>query len=342
MKAFARTIIIFLAVLLAAQGPCRAAEPLVLDSDLCEYLAPFFEEYGLDEDNFAMGYCYTATGESWYYNGDAWMTGGSVYKLPLNMVYCDRLADGTYKPTDLVGGYTIEKAQFASIVESNNEVSEAMQKHLVGNRADYYVPYRREIAKYCGTDPDKLPEEYYESGNFFSPKFMINTLQYLFDHSEDYETLLGYLTQAHPGKYFKKYVDEYEIAHKYGYLDGEVNDAAIVYTPNPFLLTAFTYRAGDGEKVLGKLCELMCEYTLALDEEYSAALAAGAYDVPEPTPTPSPTPEPENSPLPSESPAPAAPAIDIERNSVLIFCVLFAAAVGIFWVVAAIKKRGKH
>lgn len=238
-------------------------------------IGPFLEQYGLNERNFAMGYCDTATGETWYYNGDALMLGGSVYKLPLNMRITEKVAEGTLSENDRVGGYSLPQAQYLSLVHSDNAVSQAMQQYLVGFRYGYYRAYREEIAVYSGDFLDNVPEQYY-TGNYFSARFMINTLSYLYDHSADFETILDHMKEAQPGAYFKRYTDEYVVAHKYGYIDGAINDVGIIYTDSPFLLAAFTYNHGNGEEVLGRLCELLCDYTSELDAQREAAAAARA------------------------------------------------------------------
>ena len=238
-------------------------------------IEPFLEQYGLNENNFAMGYCYTATGDTWYYNGDALMLGGSIYKLPLNMRVTEKVAEGTLSETDRVGGYSLPQAQYLSLVHSDNAVSQAMQRYLVGYPGSYYRAYRDEIAVYSGDFQDDIPEKYY-SGNYFSARFMINTLSYLYDHSEDFETILNHMKEAQPGAYFKRYTDKYVIAHKYGYIDGAINDVGIVYTDTPFLLAAFTYNTGNGEEVLGRLCALLCGYTNELDAQREAVATARA------------------------------------------------------------------
>ncbi len=310
-------------------------------------MEPFLEKYGLNERNFAMGYCYTATGEIWYYNGDALMLGGSVYKLPLNMRVTEKVAEGVLSENDRVGGFALPQAQYLSLVHSDNAISQAMQKYLVGYQASYYRAYPDEIAVYSGDFLDDIPEKYY-SGNYFSARFMVNTLSYLYDHSEEFETILGYMEEAQPGAYFKRYTDEYVIAHKYGFFDGAINDVGIVYTDTPFLLAAFTYNTGNGEEMLGRLCELLCSYTNELDAqreaeaaaaraarkaqtiaEYEARLAAeeaaeAEVTAPEPEETAAeipPTPEQEESAVP-EAPEPAGPSA------------------GPVWIIAAVSTAG--
>ena len=92
--------------------PCSASAEDSQRGELDTLIEHFMTEHGLNEDNFAMGFMSTGGGEAFYYNGDELMPGGSIYKLPLNMVYADRLRDGTCSPDELVGGYTIERAMY--------------------------------------------------------------------------------------------------------------------------------------------------------------------------------------------------------------------------------------
>ena len=95
---------------------------------------------------------------------------------------------------------------------------------------------------------------------------MLQTLQTLYENSEFYERIITDMKNAHPGLYFRKYQGDYEIAHKYGYMDGAVNDCASVYTPHPFFLVVFTKDVYNSEKILGELCQMMTQYSLYLDE----------------------------------------------------------------------------
>ena len=306
MKKLLKICIFCLTLCLLRPLPASAEDARVGELDVL--LESFMAEHGLDEDNFAMGFMSTGGGEAFYYNADRLMPGGSIYKLPLNMVYADRLRDGTYSPDDLVGGYTIDRAMYYSIVYSNNEVSYAMQKHLFGGRADYHDDYRRLIAQYSGLDPDGLGEEYFRD-NCFTPRYMINTLAYLYDHAEDYDTVIALMKQAHPGRFFRLYEGDYEIAHKYGYYEGELNDCAIVYTPTPFLLTAFTKNVSNAEQTLGELCALMTDYALTLSsgepdaaEEIAASEENAAPEAPVQSPEPA-----DASAASGQSPEPAEP-----------------------------------
>ena len=42
------------------------------DTVLTSKVESFLEEWDIDPQQISVGYCYTATGDSWYYNGEEW------------------------------------------------------------------------------------------------------------------------------------------------------------------------------------------------------------------------------------------------------------------------------
>ena len=166
-----------------------------LDSAVGAYLA---SHSTLNENSFSMGFYNTVTGESWYYNPDTYFVGGSVYKLPLCMLYTDMLAEGTRQGGDRVGNYTISYAMQLALVNSSNEAADALVDGLHMN----YRTYRQQAAGYSGLDIASLPEAYY-SDNAYSPRFMIGVLQHLYENSAHYNELIFWMTQASPNEYFR-------------------------------------------------------------------------------------------------------------------------------------------
>ncbi|MBR0208222.1 MAG: serine hydrolase [Oscillospiraceae bacterium] len=227
---------------------------------LDEVIGQFVSEHRLSEDNFAMGFYDTVSGEEWYYNPDGWFVAASMYKLPLNMIYADALADGeTTEKTPLGGRWSVGSAMRASMVKSDNEASQL----LLGGLGLKGNACRERMAAYSGLDADELPNAYYNR-NHMSPRFMIGTLRALYEGGEKYDVLIDYMKQAQPGRYFRSgEAGAYEIAHKYGAIAGFRNDCGIVYTPRPFLLVVFTQNVSGGEKLLGEVCRMMTAYSLS-------------------------------------------------------------------------------
>ena len=239
------------------------------DRGLDGVIEDFMTANGLKEDSFAMGWYDTVSGEEWYYNPDMFAVAGSLYKLPLNMIYADKLASGEVTEKDYAGGWQIGSAMRASIVKSDNTAAQALRKGLGADNTSY----RNLMAQYSGIDTSDLPTTYY-TDNCMSPRFMINTLRALYDSPDKYATLIGYMKEALPNRYFRLSQGEYEIAHKYGSFEGAKNDCGIVYTPRPFLLVVFL-RGGRGEESVGEICRIMTAYSLYLSDTENASERQG-------------------------------------------------------------------
>ena len=112
---------------------------------------------------------------------------------------------------------------------------------------------------------------------------MVDTLKYLYDNSDRFEELIGYMKDAVPGEYFKAGVQEFEIAHKYGAINEFVNDVAIIYTPQPILLAVYT-QGIHGEGVCAQVARLVTDYTLwQIEHGGSAELPAQVVEAEEET-----------------------------------------------------------
>ncbi len=285
-----------LAVLLCA--PCRAAdgdfalqdyEPGSLAEEyafetqsLDEIMAQFLATYGLSEQNFSMAYRATGSGEAYLFAENVFRPAASTYKLPLNMYYYDMERAGEISSDAMIGGWSLPTLHYGTIVNSDNDMAISMLYNL-----GTFRQYRELLARYCDQEYDYI----YYVDNYINAGYMLAVLERLYDNAADYEELIGYMKIATPDAYFKRYVSDFEIAHKYGYFEESINDVGIIFTPEPYLLAAYTEGAQNGEMILGRLCELLTEYTVwqtaqarALEAEAEAAAVAAAEPEPEPEP----------------------------------------------------------
>ncbi|MBR1659026.1 MAG: serine hydrolase [Oscillospiraceae bacterium] len=231
----------------------------------------YMAAHGLNENNFSMGFQNTVTGESWFYNPDTFFVAGSMYKLPLCMLYADMIAEGTRQPTDYVGNYTIAYAIQRAIANSDNDAADALE----GALGMTHRSYRQKAAEYSGVDVSTLPESYY-SDNHNSPRVMLGTLKHLYENSERYNEIIFWMTQAMPGGYFRKNPSPYTVAQKYGSFQHCDATCGIVYTPQPYLLVVFVNGRYD-EQAIADMATLTMNYV------DPAGMA------PAPTPTAAPT-----------------------------------------------------
>lgn len=233
--------------------------------DLEAVLAQFRSEYGLSESNFSMSCYITGTGELHSFAGDTFRVAASTYKLPLNMVYYDMERNGEISSTAYIDGYYLPTMHYETIVNSNNDMAISMLYNLGSFRR-----YREIMTQFYD---QTYPAKYY-SGNNINSDYMLAVLWKLYCNADLYPELLENLKNAAAGQYFQLYQGEYEIAHKYGYYEGAINDVGIIYTPEPVLAAAYTQNVGYAESKLGHLAELLTEYSLYHTQLAAAQAAA--------------------------------------------------------------------
>lgn len=257
-QSFRTLAAVLLAALLAA-GAAAYEVPAGLETmTLEEAVADFMEQNGLNSQNFALSYSNTVTGEAYDYNETHMMVAASTFKLPLNLYYYDLEHAGDLASDAYIAGAgtTLDDAHYQSLVWSNNEVSIGMLYNL-GN----FRTYKELMRKYFTMSDDEI-EYIYFADNYYCTRMMIEALQYLYDNAADFEEMLGYMKEAQPGEYFKAGVPaEYEVAHKYGWYEGAVNDVGIIYTPEPYLLAVYTQDVG--AQVVADAAALCTAYNLA-------------------------------------------------------------------------------
>ena len=141
--------------------PARGAEPeTVYDFASVSFddaIADFMTAHKLTEKNFAMGWYDIESGESRYFNGDAWFCAASMYKLPLAMACYDRIAEGTLQATDSFSGWQLGVALHHAIVFSDNDAAAAARHAISYNQ----MIYRDAIAVYSGIAPEDFPYGFY-------------------------------------------------------------------------------------------------------------------------------------------------------------------------------------
>lgn len=257
-------LLLLASMLLALTAGVSAADAEPAEDTLEARVAQFMEENYLNGQNFSMSYYNTVTGESYAFEDTHMMIAASTYKLPLNLYYYQQELAGEIAPDALIAGvYRLSDCHYQSLVWSNNEISEAML-YQIGS----FQEYKQTMRTFTDMTDDEIDPRYY-SGNLYCTRMMMDALKYLYDHAADYEEMLSYMKEASPQNgYFRKYVTECEVAHKYGSFEGAENDTGIIYAGQPFLLAVYTQDVA-GEEICAKAARLMKDYT---DEQYAIQL----------------------------------------------------------------------
>ena len=232
-----------------------------------QVVADFLAAWGVDPDSVAMGYYNTVTGEEHYLNPDQYMVTGSMYKVPLNMIFVDRITAGEMDWDTLISSGRLDVLMTGSLEESNNSYSYTLTRYFGS-----YRKFRIRTSYLYGMTPEEtMADRRYLRDSWITPRRMITCLQTLYNEPDRFPRVTMHLFRAQPGRYFRWFEDRWPIAQKYGYYRIswlEISTAGIVYVPErPFLLVVLTHGAPMAEENIGRLCTLMGDYALTLIEQ---------------------------------------------------------------------------
>ena len=358
-----KKLLILLAVLIMLTCTAAAYEIPTdfTDRTLEDVVTEFREAYGMTEQNFSLCYYNTVTGEEYAFN-DTWFSiAASTYKLPLNMYFYEMQQSGEITGDTKITwtGQTLDYIHEQSIVNSNNELSEALMYYW-GD----HVSYKQNMRKYFTMTDEEIHPSYWQA-NWYCTRMMMDCLKYLYENQDNFEELIGYMKRAMPGQYFQRGVPDYEVAHKYGSVQVYNNDVGIIYTPEPYLLAVYTLGGSiGGDGICAEAARLMTAYNLWQTEqnppepeeekpevvemqvEQVEMLPAEEPEVPEEQPVEEPEPVmPEEAPVVEEpAVAPVVPAEPVEiSQSMMIWpvAVIGGTAVLLLLTVLRLLKKKK-
>ena len=234
------------------------------DEQIKELIQELQIEERLDESNFSFFYYNVDSQKHYFYNEDTYFTAASTIKLPIAMLYYDKIRNGeisledtiiytsdcyeegagTTASTYSVGskvpiGFLLEQA----IVNSDNTAINILIKNLG------YTNCKTQIAQYSELE---LPENFYTS-NITSAKYGYDVVNYLYQNIENYSELIEYLKISSNGEYLKKYITEYDVAHKYGSYNGYVHDYGIVFGEETYLIGIFTKNISNADELIANI-----------------------------------------------------------------------------------------
>ena len=225
----------------------------------------YIKDKNLNEENFAFFYYEPETQKTYIYNGESYFTAASTIKVPLAMIYYDKINNGDlnsdstfqymeenyeegsgttaalYKAGDYVPlPYLLEQM----IVNSDNTATNILKTGLGGEKA-----YRILIKQYTKQD---LPSEFNDE-NITSANYSLDILKRLYENQEKYQTLIELMKKSSGGGYLKKNITTCEIAHKYGSYEGNIHDYGICYAKQKYLIGIFTKKVPDAENLIANI-----------------------------------------------------------------------------------------
>lgn len=240
---------------------------------LSDQIQAFVNENGLDSSSFALLYYNTETGESYEYNPDTALFCASIYKLPLNMLYYDKERSGELSQNMSILGYDLADAHYQSIVQSNNDVSDAMI-----NAIGTYQDFKRNVcASYGGErygNADAMDPIIYQE-NDFPAGLMMSVVKYLWDHQSDYSDLLSLMSAEDQRNGFEQNIlDSVTVYQKQGWYPQTNTVCEIVMEEEPYLCVIMVNNRDDSSDIILGANALVYAYHTGEEQAEKQAAAA--------------------------------------------------------------------
>lgn len=241
-----------------------------IDMSLAKDIEAYFQENGIDHEKVA--YCITDLEHNIKYNmneKDEFIA-ASIYKLPLAMLYYDKVNEGEYTldSTFTYSGYMHEDAGVISsdygigsqvplsdllndlIIYSDNDAGHILYENLGG-----WKEYKEAMTKYT----DSISENYYTMDNVTTANTMNDVVTYLYDHKEDYKGLIKNMEEAEPGEYLDRDT-QLSMPQKYGMYDSALNSVGFVECNTSYSIVVLTSLGDKGADVMANINRIAYEH----------------------------------------------------------------------------------
>lgn len=241
-----------------------------IDMSLEKDIEAHFQENGIDHEKVA--YCITDLEHNIKYsmNEKDEFIAASIYKLPLAMLYYDKVNEGEYTldSTFTYSGYMHEDAGVISsdycigsqvplsdllndlIIYSDNDAGHILYENLGG-----WKEYKEAMRKYT----DSISENYYTMDNVTTANTMNDVVTYLYDHKEDYKGLIKNMEKAEPGEYLDRDT-QLSMPQKYGMYDYALNSVGFVECNTSYSIVVLTSLGDKGADVMANINRIAYEH----------------------------------------------------------------------------------
>ncbi|WP_304580741.1 serine hydrolase, partial [Dubosiella newyorkensis] len=255
-------------------------EEIALDlQPLKKKLDDYLKENEIDAQEVGYVVIDLLSGDSIGANEDTYFYAASTYKLPLVMVWYEKINDqeakldeelvfleDTYEEGGHIGtdyeygsSISIQELLEAMIIESDNSAAHILYENLGG-----WPAFKKELKKFDPTQ--KIDEKYISYDNEFTPKNMGNILKYFYSHKDEFEKLLKDLKKSKPGEFLDRNLNVY-FPQKYGSYDYSYNAAGINFNTHPYAIVIDTVLGDYGEVVIGDMNEIVYSYFVEQSNE---------------------------------------------------------------------------
>lgn len=241
-----------------------------IDMSLAKDIEAYFQENGIDHEKVA--YCITDLEHNIKYsmNEKDEFIAASIYKLPLAMLYYDKVNDGEYTldSTFTYSGYMHEDAGVVSsnygigsqiplsdLLDDLIEYSDNDAGHILYENLGGWKEYKEAMTKYT----DSISENYYTEDNVSTANTMNDVVTYLYEHKEDYKDLIENMEKAEPGEYLDRDT-QLSMPQKYGMYDSALNSVGFVECNTSYSIVVLTDLGNKGADVMANINRIAYEH----------------------------------------------------------------------------------
>ena len=246
------------------------ADQIILNP-LHHQILAYLAEVQVDPNRLAYSISDLTTGREWHHNEDVAFRSGSVYKLPLAMLYYDAINQGWMDPGQMIeyedwieepGGYIYEAFEYGDqfplwdVLHYVIAYSDNVAGHMLYANYGGWDKVRRDGLRYSEY---KDEAHYYDLAGYFTTRYLNDVMEYLYEHQAEYSTLMNNLASAAPDTYLNSAV--YGLAYqKIGTVEFYYNAAGLVQAEHPYTICVMTAFGESGHQVMGVINQIAYGY----------------------------------------------------------------------------------
>lgn len=234
------------------------------DEEIKTLIAEIKTANNLTADNFAFFYYNPQTQKYYFDNQDKYFKGASTVKVPVAMIYYDKIKNGelteestlqyTSDDYEAGGGTTASKYKVGNYIPISFLLEQSIinSDNTAVNILIDGIGYRKCRELMAQYSDEEFIADFYTS-NLTKASFGFDIINHIYQNQENYQELIGYMKQSSFGEYLKKYISEYDVAHKYGSYAGNVHDYGIVFADSPYLIGVYTQNVPNADELIANI-----------------------------------------------------------------------------------------
>ena len=247
------------------------------DEEIKTLIAEIKTANNLTADNFAFFYYNPQTQKYYFDNQDKYFKGASTVKVPVAMIYYDKIRNGelteestlqyTSDDYEAGGGTTASKYKVGNYIPISFLLEQSIinSDNTAVNILIDGIGYRKCRELMAQYSDEEFIADFYTS-NLTKASFGFDIINHIYQNQENYQELIGYMKQSSFGEYLKKYITEYDVAHKYGSYAGNVHDYGIVFADSPYLIGVYTQNVPNADELIANISRQVLDKKLDKNE----------------------------------------------------------------------------